>query len=188
MADGPGMPWPIISTGGGGRDGDPNAPAATSERERLERERQKASVLAKRLVDRRQCEAELAAVREAVLTGANVLPPLIKASVFGFAGMSFISGLWATALQQLVPSRALARISSYDNLVSYAILPIGLALSGPVSAAVGLRPALGVAAAAMVIPSAIIAVLPSVRRVERGSDGLFTGAEVGPSSEASNGR
>lgn len=107
------------------------------------------------------------------LAGHQPLYVVIVASVISFAGMSFMNGLWTTALQQMVPAHALARISSYDNLVSYAILPIGFAVSGPVAVAAGIRSALIIAAVAMIIPSAVIAVLPSVRQV-RCDDGLFT--------------
>lgn len=116
------------------------------------------------------------------LAGRQPLYVVIVASVVAFAGMSFMDSLWTTALQQMVPMHVLARISSYDNLVSYAILPIGFVVSGSMAAAVGVRSTLIFAAAVMVIPSAIIAVLPSVRQVRRGDDGIF----ASPSMEAAN--
>jgi len=45
--------------------------------------------------------------------------------------------VWATAKQRHVPPHLLGRISSLDGLVSTGLLPLSLALTGPVSAAVG---------------------------------------------------
>jgi MFS family permease len=46
---------------------------------------------------------------------------------------------WATAKQRHVPAALLGRVSSLDWLISIGLLPISYALTGPVSAAVGLR-------------------------------------------------
>ncbi|MFK8906305.1 methylmalonyl-CoA mutase family protein [Streptomyces sp. YS-3] len=51
-----------------------------TEREVLRRERHEVPTSVERAVERRPCEVELAAVREAALTGANVLPTLIEAA------------------------------------------------------------------------------------------------------------
>ena len=46
---------------------------------------------------------------------------------------------WATAKQHHVPSRLLGRVSSLDWLISIGLLPLSYALTGPVSAALGVR-------------------------------------------------
>lgn len=51
-----------------------------SEQELLRRERHEAAASTRRVVDRRKCETELATVRQAALTGTNVLQPLIEAA------------------------------------------------------------------------------------------------------------
>ncbi|MER5510863.1 methylmalonyl-CoA mutase family protein [Streptomyces sp. NPDC002766] len=51
-----------------------------TEQEILRRERHEAPASVQRAVERRPCEKELVAVREAALTGANVMPTLIEAA------------------------------------------------------------------------------------------------------------
>ncbi|HEY7961488.1 MAG TPA: MFS transporter, partial [Solirubrobacteraceae bacterium] len=47
--------------------------------------------------------------------------------------------VWATIKQRHVPGHLLGRVSSLDWLISIGLLPVSLALVGPVSAAVGVR-------------------------------------------------
>ena len=46
---------------------------------------------------------------------------------------------WATAKQNHVPTALLGRVSSLDWLISIGLLPLSFALTGPVSAAIGVR-------------------------------------------------
>ena len=55
--------------------------------------------------------------------------------------------LWFTALQTNVPRESLSRVSAYDAMGSLMFGPIGLALAGPLVAAVGLQTAFLLAAA-----------------------------------------
>ena len=60
----------------------------------------------------------------------------------------FVAGLatepfgvyWSTALQREIPSEMLGRVSSVDYMGSLALMPIGMALAGPVTKLVGERP------------------------------------------------
>jgi MFS family permease len=47
--------------------------------------------------------------------------------------------VWATAKQRHVPAALLGRVSSLDWLITTGLLPVSFALTGPVSAAVGVR-------------------------------------------------
>jgi MFS family permease len=47
--------------------------------------------------------------------------------------------VWATAKQRHVPASLLGRVSSLDWLISIGLLPLSFAVTGPVSAAVGVR-------------------------------------------------
>jgi DHA3 family tetracycline resistance protein-like MFS transporter len=47
--------------------------------------------------------------------------------------------VWATMKQRLVPGHLLGRVSSIDWLISIGLLPISLALTGPLSAVLGVR-------------------------------------------------
>lgn len=67
---------------------------------------------------------------------------------------------WATAKQRHVPTRLLGRVSSLDWLISIGLLPVSYALTGPVSAALGVRATMvgaGVLAAAVTIAPLLIA-------------------------------
>ncbi len=62
-------------------------------------------------------------------------------------GFSFSTGavIWGTLLQRRVPTTMLGRVSSLDFLVSFALLPVSMALAGPVGESIGLGPAFLVA-------------------------------------------
>ncbi len=53
----------------------------------------------------------------------------------------FTSGLivWTTLMHRLVPTRLLGRVTSLDWMISTAFVPLSFALTGPVSAAIGVR-------------------------------------------------
>lgn len=74
---------------------------------------------------------------------------------------------WATAKQRHVPTALLGRVSSLDWLISIGLLPLSFALTGPVSAALGLRTTLvgaGVLGAAVTLAALFV---PGVRALER---------------------
>ncbi|MFD9007633.1 MFS transporter [Streptomyces sp. NPDC059552] len=73
--------------------------------------------------------------------------------------------LWDTTIQQQVPERKLSRVSSFDWLVSLALNPIGMALSGSVAVAIGASATLYGAAALMVISGFSVLLVSDVRRV-----------------------
>lgn len=62
-------------------------------------------------------------------------------------GFAFQAGgvIWGTLLQRRVPSELLGRVSSLDFFVSLALMPVSMALAGPVGEAIGLAPAFLVA-------------------------------------------
>jgi MFS family permease len=47
--------------------------------------------------------------------------------------------IWGTLLQRRVPPNLLGRVASLDFFVSVSLMPISMALAGPVSEAIGLR-------------------------------------------------
>ncbi len=77
---------------------------------------------------------------------------------------------WATAKQRHVPAALLGRVSSLDWLISIGLLPVSYALTGPVSAALGLRTTLvaaGVLGAAVTFAPLLI---PGVRALDGAED------------------
>ena len=59
--------------------------------------------------------------------------------------------LWDTTMQQQIPEEKLSRVYSYDMLGSIALVPVGLAVIGPVADAFGTRGDARTAAAAFII-------------------------------------
>jgi hypothetical protein len=73
---------------------------------------------------------------------------------------------WATAKQRHVPAELLGRVSSLDWLISIGLLPLSFALTGPVSAALGVRTTLvGAGVLGGVITLAALLV-PGVRNLD----------------------
>ncbi|HEX3689952.1 MAG TPA: MFS transporter [Solirubrobacteraceae bacterium] len=73
---------------------------------------------------------------------------------------------WATTKQRLVPAELLGRVSSLDWLISIGLLPVSFAITGPVSAALGLRTTLigaGVLGAAVTFAALLV---PGVRQMD----------------------
>jgi MFS family permease len=80
-------------------------------------------------------------------------------------GVSLCFTVWETALQQRIPADAQSRVSSFDHLVSVALMPVGFAVIGPLAAALGTRTAsLGATLVAGTVAVAV-ALTPSVRRL-----------------------
>jgi MFS family permease len=93
---------------------------------------------------------------------------LAGAFLHGF-GLEIFSVGWDLAIQENVPQHLLARVYSFDQLGSFLARPIGLALTGPLAAAVGNRMWLVVVAAAMLVAEVVPFAVPEVRRLERRS-------------------
>jgi MFS family permease len=83
-------------------------------------------------------------------------------------GFAFQSGqvLWGTLLQRRVPTALLGRVSSLDFFVSLALMPVSMALAGPVAEVIGLAPAFLVAGLVPVALAAATIVLARMRTDE----------------------
>jgi MFS family permease len=89
-----------------------------------------------------------------------------------FCGITegLIEVIWITTLQQRVTPTALARVSSYDTMGSFVLMPVGFALAGPAADAFGVGSVLFFAAGFAVAASVFVAFLPSVRGLRRFED------------------
>lgn len=119
---------------------------------------------------------ELPLSRAVPLIGLYALTPMMialhldlaavaVAAALGGAGLTAFSATWNTAVQKLVPEHLLSRVFSYDYFGSLVALPVGLALSGALIPALGIRPMLWIIAAVQVLTIAVVALSPSVRAV-----------------------
>jgi MFS family permease len=84
--------------------------------------------------------------------------------------------VWATMKQQHVPRHLLGRVSSLDWLISIGLLPLSLALTGPVSATLGVRTTLIGAGVLGAVATLGGLMLPGMRRADYawGASGALT--------------
>jgi MFS family permease len=118
-------------------------------------------------------------VAAVALVGACTQAAIIGSGLgtWGIAGLELLAGicvtgyftLWETSLQEHVPQHALSRVASYDYLTSAGMIPVGNIVLGLVSAAVGLHETLAVMTVVGVAAAAVVAALPSVRHLPRGT-------------------
>jgi MFS family permease len=86
-------------------------------------------------------------------------------NLFAGIGLSVHLTLWFTVFQREIPEQAQSRVSSYDALGSFVLIPIGMALAGPVSAVIGIDETLWLGVAIFLAATAIIVAIPSVRAI-----------------------
>ena len=115
----------------------------------------------------------LAGVPPLVLLG---VPPLLLAGpapavVIAVAaigagfGLIFFNTLFETTVQQHIPAESLSRVSSIDWVMSGGLQPFGFALAGSAAAAFGLRATLIAAFIWIVMSTAAVLAIPSVRNL-----------------------
>jgi MFS family permease len=107
---------------------------------------------------------------------------LVGAFLHGF-GLEIFSVGWDLSIQENVAPDKLARVYSFDQIGSFIARPVGLALTGPVASAVGLRPWLGVVGAVIVASVLISLTSPDVRRLERRSEPAAGPGPMSPEAE-----
>jgi MFS family permease len=136
-------------------------------------------VLAMRLTPRRPLRT---ALQVFLLFGLMPLSLAVPLPYPAMAGAFFLGGLsvsvavvlWETTLQQQVPHDRLSRVAAYDYLGSMCLLPLGLALAGPLGDVAGQHGALWIGAAFALVSTLVVLRLPSVRHLE-GSPASATG-------------
>jgi MFS family permease len=102
----------------------------------------------------------------AMAVSDHLLPILIGAFLHGL-GLEIFSVNWDLAIQQNIDEDKLARVYSFDLVGSFVARPIGLALTGPVAAAVGFDTWLLVVGTIMGVSSLLALLSPDVRHLER---------------------
>ncbi|WP_327369422.1 MFS transporter [Streptomyces sp. NBC_01217] len=93
-------------------------------------------------------------------------PVALTIAAYGVAqaGLGFLGPVWETSVQSAVPAHALARVTSYDWLLSLAAMPLGYALAPLAASAWGAEVPLAVAAAVVGAACLATAAVPGVRR------------------------
>lgn len=95
-------------------------------------------------------------------------PVAVAVTAYGIAlaGLGFLNPVWETAVQSAVPAHTLARVTSYDWLLSLGAMPLGYALAPLAASAWG--PEVPLAVAGLVVGAACLATaaVPGVRHFE----------------------
>jgi nicotinamide riboside transporter PnuC len=107
-----------------------------------------------------------------LLALAFVAPLLVISfgTFFAFMGGTIFGILWNTTMQREIPREVLSRVSAYDWFGSLVFLPIGLALIGPISKAIGTQTTF--VGAAVLLVAMVLATLcvPSVTQMRTPSE------------------
>jgi MFS family permease len=112
--------------------------------------------------------ALLGAATQAVIIGSGL-------GTAGIAALELVAGvavslfftMWDTSIQEQVPPQAISRVSSYDFSVSLGLMPLGMAVAGPIAEAVGLQETLVAMSALGMLAALAWLAVPDVRRVRR---------------------
>jgi MFS family permease len=99
------------------------------------------------------------------LAGPAPLVTLVVLAALAGVGTETFGILWETTFQQEIPEEKYSRVSSYDALGSFVLMPVGMALAGPVSAVIGIDETLWLSVAIFLTATAIIVAIPSVRAI-----------------------
>ncbi|MFI6894462.1 MFS transporter [Streptomyces sp. NPDC050256] len=103
---------------------------------------------------------------------ATHAPVGVAVAAYGIAmaGLGFLNPVWETAVQSAVPAHALARVTSYDWLLSLGAMPLGYALAPLAASAWG--PEIPLAVAGLLVGSACLATaaVPGVRRFKASTE------------------
>jgi MFS family permease len=83
-------------------------------------------------------------------------------------GLAVHIALWFTVFQQQVPETARSRVSSYDALGSFVLIPVGSAIAGPIAVAIGIHTTLVLSGLISLACTAIVLFQPSVWAIRRG--------------------
>jgi MFS family permease len=90
------------------------------------------------------------------------LPVLLAAQFLAGVGLAIHLALWFTVFQQQVPENARSRVSSYDALGSFVLIPLGTAAAGPVAAGIGIKETLILSGIVTVVTNLIVVAQPVV--------------------------
>ncbi|MFF3727243.1 MFS transporter [Streptomyces erythrochromogenes] len=123
------------------------------------------------------------------LPSAGLAVPL---PVWGLCAVMFVSGAaievfgvsWMTTMHQEIPEEKFSRVSAYDWFGSVSMLPLATALAGPVESAFGRTEALWGCATLVVVVTALVLLVPDVRRMTRKPSVHKIGGPVAPAPAA----
>ena len=95
------------------------------------------------------------------------LPLIVVAALVAGVGLELYGVFWETTLQEHIPEEKLSRVSSYDVLGSFALIPVGVAFMGPLAAWIGVANTLLLAAVVVVLATMTVIAVDDVRNLRR---------------------
>jgi MFS family permease len=112
------------------------------------------------------CGAAAPIVFQPLAIGLELPVPVLAVLAFASGiGMAVHLAFWFTVFQREVPEHARSRVSAYDALGSFVLMPLGSALAGPAAAVLGVATTLYAVAGVMFVCMVIVLVQPSVRAI-----------------------
>jgi len=101
----------------------------------------------------------------AFMAATTSVPLIACGAALSGAGMALAISVWETTLQRHIPGESLSRVSSYDWFGSLAFYPLGLAIWGPVAAAIGVSTSLWLAFVLAVVATVALISVPDIRHL-----------------------
>jgi MFS family permease len=111
------------------------------------------------------------------LVGASTQAVIIGSGLgtAGIAALELLAGvcvalfftLWDLSIQEQIPPRSVSRVSAYDFSVSVGLMPLGMAVCGPIADAIGLHATLRWMSAVGIVSALVWVAQPSVRALRR---------------------
>jgi MFS family permease len=101
----------------------------------------------------------------AALAGPLPMPAVAVSWLLGFGSAIFANTYWETTLQRRIPEMVYSRVRSYDILVSFVFMPVGMVAFGPIAHVFGNEPTLLVASGVTVATNLVVAFVPGVHAV-----------------------
>jgi MFS family permease len=111
------------------------------------------------------------------LVGASTQAVIIGSGLgtAGIAALELLAGicvalfftLWDLSIQEQIPPRSISRVSAYDFSVSVGLMPLGMAVCGPIADAIGLHATLRWMSAIGIVSALLWLAQPSVRALRR---------------------
>jgi len=95
------------------------------------------------------------------------LPIVVGAAFVAGFGTEVFGILWDTTMQQEIPGETLSRVSSYDALGSFVLIPVGLSAAGVIASVIGTRSTYFGAAALIATATALVLLIRDVRELQR---------------------
>ncbi|MGH3024897.1 MAG: MFS transporter [Gaiellaceae bacterium] len=95
------------------------------------------------------------------------LPVIVVVAFVQGLALAMHLTLWFTAFQQQVPENARSRVSAYDAMGSFVLIPLGSAFAGLVASAIGPRPTLIAAGTFAIATNLLVFSRRSIYEIER---------------------